>query len=216
MSRDLSSPAEAAIAERRLKVLMEKYDISIAEINRSQRAEPAEPLHANRYRERVRKRRTRPNVKWKQPRPSRRLHRTFALVAVSGFAVVLTVWFSLPFFNQRSSPISTVLPEKSSSGDQQRVAAALDSRIDSASIIEGETVVLHIAGTGLSSVPDISSLWRDFNILATDERKIPETNGLYVRVMLQPRRAGTIMIPSFYANGARSEHIILDVLDRNL
>ena len=170
MSRDLSSPAEAAIAERRLKVLMEKYDISIAEINRSQRVDPPEPQHAYRYGEPVRKRRTRPNVKWKQPRPSRRLHRVFALVAVSGFAVVLTVWFSLPLYNQRSGPISNVMLAKSSGDTQQRVATALSARIDSASIIEGETVVLHIAGTGLSTVPDISSLWQDFKILATDER----------------------------------------------
>ena len=76
-------------------------------------------------------------------------------------------------------------------------------------------IKLHINGTAISAMPDTSSLWQDFKIIGTNVTDGPDAQDFRIQMLLQPRRTGTLMIPSFRVDEVRSELIIVEVLKRN-
>ena len=215
MSEDAGSPAEAAIAERRLKVLMEKYDMSIAEIKRTEQEHVRYADHPNKPSTPVRRKRTRSSVRWKQPASSFKSNRLVAIAALCGFVATLGLWL---FFNGNDSVgghLIQIVEDQPSDNTQLYGEPALTAVVDRATVLDGGSFVLYIEGTGLSSIPDTSSLWRDFTVISTDISKKQNAHDYRIQVMLQPRRSGTLLVPSFSVNEVRSELIVIDVLPAN-
>lgn len=213
MSRDSGSPAEAAIAERRLNALMCKYDISFAEIGRVERSSQGRKDGGTAAS--VRRKRTSSSVQWKQPQSTRQPNRILAIIALCGFVVALGFWLLVSDVVEFNSPLVEIAPELQLEKPHGYQASSLIARLDRTTVIEGESVVLYITGSGVSSVPNTTSLWQDFKIIGTEFTEARETLGFRLRVMLQPRRAGTLVIPSFRVDEIRSELIVLDVLRRS-
>ena len=216
MSEDLSSTTEAAIANRRLKVLMNKHDISIDEIKRTEQGYSSQARHEDRQRAPVRRKRTRPkpSVQWKQPRSSAWPNRIFAMIAMVGFVATLGLWITFTSDKETGSPITGILQALQPENTPRYGTPSLTTRVDRASVFEGELITLHINGSGVSAKPDTSSLWQDFKIIGTDVTGTPDAEDFRLQMMLQPRRAGTLIIPSFYVDEVRSQMIIMNVLPR--
>ena len=89
------------------------------------------------------------------------------------------------------------------------------TQLERSSIFEGESIALYINGSGLSAKPDTSSLWQDFKIIATTITEGSNHRDFRIRMMLEPRRTGTIFIPSFNVGDVQSELTILNVLPKN-
>jgi hypothetical protein len=212
MAKDTGSPAEAEIADRRLKALMEKHDISFAEIRRAS-GDPL-PEHTRPQYPPVRRKRTRPNVRWRQPAAARRRYRIIASVAVGGFAAVLALWIFTTGVVDTGNSITETLTVTAGNTFSQRGPAVLNSQVDRATVVEGESLVLHITGGGISAMPDTSSLWQDFQITGTEVKESRDGREFHAQVRLQPRRTGTVIIPPFNVDGLRTEIIVIDVLER--
>lgn len=215
MSEDSSSPTEAAIADRRLKVLMNKHDMSIAEIKRTEQRYASQEQHENRQKTPARRKRTRTTVQWKQPHSAVRSNRIFALVAMLGFVAALGFWITLTGVDGNKVPMPEILQTRPLQKPLQAGTSSLTTRLNKTSVIEGESIVLHINGTAISAMPDTSSLWQDFKIIATEVTEGPNAQDFRIQMLLQPRRTGTLMIPSFRVDEVRSELIIVEVLKRN-
>lgn len=215
MSEDLSSPTEAAIADRRLKVLMVKHDISIEEIKRTERGYSSQARHEDRQTAPVRRKRTRSSVQWKQPQSSVRPNRIFAMVAMFGFvAAALSLWITFTGVEGARGPITENFQTHQLEKSPRYGTPSLTTRVDRTSVFKGESIVLYIKGSGISAKPNTSSLWQDFKIIGADVTESPNSQDFQIRMMLQPRRTGTLIIPSFYADEVRSELIIMDILHR--
>lgn len=214
MSQDTGSPAEAAIAARRLKALMVKHDMSIAEVKRSDQGHSSQARHEDRQKKPARRKRTQSSVQWKQPRPSAWPIRIFAIVALFGFVATLGFWITVTGVEGDNSPITKITQTQKLENSRRRGTPSLTTRVNRTSVFEGEPIELYITGSGLSAKPNTSSLWQDFNIIATDATQGPDNQDFRIRTMLQPRRTGTLIIPSLYADGVRSELIVIEVLQR--
>lgn len=91
--------------------------------------------------------------------------------------------------------------------------------LDRNSMQLGETVTLNIeSDDSTASEPDFSGLLNDFNSLGTQSsRQISMTNGstsakTVWAIGLEPKRAGTLTIPSFNVGGASTDPLVLTVL----
>lgn len=213
MSEDSGSPTEAAIAERRLKALMIEHDISITEIKPPEQDGGTQTQQDQRTP--VRRKRARQSVQWKTPRPSARANRVFALVAMLGFIGALSLWILFTGAERTGSYSTATAPTRQREESPQQRSPILTTQVDRTNVIEGESVVLNINGSGVSAMPDTSHLWQDFKIIGTNVTEGPDSQDYRIRIMLQPLRTGTIFIPSFSAGDARSEMIIINVLTRS-
>ncbi len=214
MSRDPGSPAEAAIAERRLNALMGQYDISFAEIRRYERSSEKKkdigPQASGR------RKRTSSSVQRTQPPPpGRKQNRIIAFIAFCGLMTALGFWFLFSGVVEIKSPLGDIAYELRAEKPHQHLTSTLIAQVDRATVVEGDSVVLYITGSGVPTVPNTSSLWQDFKIIGTEITQTRSPQGFRLRVMLQPRRTGTLVIPSFRVNEIGSELILLDVLPRN-
>ena len=206
MSRDLSSPAEAAIASRRLNALMKQYDVSLTEINRSDQ-QPAHPeTTAKHPRSTVRRKRRRPKAASS--------NRKIKAASIGTFIVALGVssYFIYTRVNENSLG-HTVAFEPNLPGTSRTQTPTLTARADRTTIIEGGTFVLNITGAAVSSVPNTSILFSDFHIIQSQVNR--SSQGFQMRLELQPRQSGMLYIPSFYADDVSSDSVMINVLSRN-
>ncbi len=208
MSRDTSSPVEAAIATRRMKALMGKFDVTLAEIADTDRNTTGEPsVNASGSSTRRKRRRKRPPVQRKRTvRP--------VILAASGIAIAVGSWLLFTSVNNTGSGAEGGLARQVVQGSRQK-APSLNTKVERSSIMEGESIVLHVSGSAVSSVPSTSSLLQDFRIIETQVKRAANTQDFHMRVELQPRETGMLFIPSFYVDGIRTEGIIIDVVARN-
>lgn len=213
MSRDPGSPVEAAIAERRLNALMGQYDISFAEIRRFERS--SEKKKDSGPQASGRRKRTSSSVQRTQPPPGRKHNRIIAFIAFCGFITALGFWFLFSGVVEIKSPLGDIAYELRAGKPHEQLTSTLTAQVDRATAVEGDSVVLYITGSGVLTVPNTSSLWQDFKILGTEVTQTRSPQGFRLRVMLQPRRTGTLVIPSFRVNEIGSELIVLDVLPRS-
>jgi len=212
MSQDSSSPSEAAIADRRLKVLIDEHHITLEEIK------GIEPDSSSRHRHDVsrrpsgRRKRTRSARQRKKP-SSFQSKRFVAVIAVC--AVAFTFWIIFASVDETNGFISSVTGGRSVENTSRPGTPSLTTNVERASVVEGESFVLYINGSGISSVPNTSSLASNFRIVATQVQESANTNSFTIRLGLEPRQTGVLFIPSFFADGISSERILLDVVPRN-
>lgn len=99
-------------------------------------------------------------------------------------------------------------------------AASVRASLDRQSVSLGETVTLnlHVASGGsFTSMPDLSPLQQDFTILGQSQSSdISIVNGkrsseLVIGIVLQPKRVGTLTIPSLSVAGAQTTPLQLQV-----
>ena len=99
-------------------------------------------------------------------------------------------------------------------------AASLDTRVDRETVIDGETIVLYIEGTGLSSLPDTSVLLPAFRIIQSGQSRSQSiingqrTSGFEIRLELQAKNTGTNTIPAMTVDGVSSSAITVNVVTR--
>ena len=214
MSEDPGSPAEAAIAKRRLKALMVEHDLSIREIKRTKRRDSTQAGHEETQSSPARRKRTQSSVRWKQPRSNVWPIRIVAIVAMLGFVATLYAWISFTGTQRTGYPIAEFFHPQQLENSPRYGTPSLTTRVDRASVFEGESVTLYINGSGVSDEPNTSSLWQDFKIIAIENTNGPDKQDFRIRMILQPRRTGTLIIPSFRAGSVSSELIIMNVLIR--
>ena len=100
------------------------------------------------------------------------------------------------------------------------LAASLETEVDRTTVIDGESVVLYINGSGLSEIPDTSILLTDFRIVQSGVSSSQQivngvsTRGYKVRLELQPEKTGSVAIPVFTVDGISSEPIGIEVVPR--
>ena len=134
------------------------------------------------------------------PPASRSRTRFFA----SGFLPVL--WWAL------------VLSAIVSSG--QAGAASLEAEVRKQTVVDGETVLLYIIGEDLRAYPDTTELNRRFDIVGSRRQQSQFVDGGVVKsrytmlLELLPKHLGVSDIPSFEADGQRSEKISIEVVAR--
>ncbi len=208
MSRDSSSPAEAAIAARRMDALMEKYDVSLAEITGSDQ---------DYFRRNTSERAPRPSARRKRKRARPRVQRKRTvrpvILAACGIAIAVSAWFVLTRVDEFRL-ITTGAVARHAVDNSRLKAPSLYSKVERSSIMEGEAIVLYVTGTAVSSVPNTSRLLQDFRIIKTQINQGTDTQGFQMRLELKPRQTGMLYIPSFYVDGVRSKAIIIDVVAR--
>lgn len=97
-------------------------------------------------------------------------------------------------------------------------AGTLETEVDREKIIDGESIVLYITGTDLTSFPDTSALLARFRIIHSGEAfsnsiiNGKRTAGFKIRLELQPLRTGAATIPAFTVDGVSSEPIVVEVV----
>lgn len=220
MAQDSSSPAEAAIAARRMEALMIEYDVTLEEITDTgqhffdQEPTPypsSPPMH---------KRRTRASSTRRQRRQSNRRQSTVqrkksykpAFIVACGTAAVAS-WLWLNHGNNSGfSPLNIL--NRDNGAVTAHTKPFLHTEVARSSIVEGEHIVLHVTGALLSSTPNTSSLIKDFKIIDTQVKSGANTKQFQAFMKLQPRKTGMLHIPSFYADGVKSKPIIIDVVPR--
>ena len=206
MSRDSGSPAEAAIASRRLDTLMQQYDVSLAEITRSARQPAQTETNAKRARSTVRRKRRQP----KTAPPNRKIR----AASISAFIVALGLSSYFIYTKVNENSLShTVTFEPNLPGSSGLQTPTLTAKVDRTTIIEGGTFVLNITGAAVSSVPNTSVLFSDFHIIQSQVNR--SSQGFQMRVELQPRQSGMLFIPSFNADDVSSDSVMINVLSRN-
>ena len=98
-------------------------------------------------------------------------------------------------------------------------AAGVQATLDRSSIQLGETVTLnlHVDGGGNAAMPDLGPLQQDFDILGRSQSSsLSIVNGkrsaeLVIGVVLRPKHAGTLTIPSLTVGGAQTAPLTLEV-----
>ena len=134
------------------------------------------------------------------PPASRSRTRFFA----SGFLTIL--WWAL------------LLSAIVSSG--QAGAASLEAEVRKQTVVDGETVLLYIIGEDLRAYPDTTELNRRFDIVGSRRQQSQFVDGGVVKsrytmlLELLPKHLGVSDIPSFEADGQRSEKISIEVVQR--
>jgi len=215
MSRDASSPPEAAIADRRLKVLMDEHRITLEEIKGSEQDSSSPIERDGPVRSPVRRKRTRSSGRQNKKRFSVRRSHLFATIAVCGIGVALSLWVAYSGVDDTSDRIVEILNTHRSAKSSQSGTPSLTASVERASVIEGESIVLYINGSSLSRPPNTSSLESNFSVIGIQANQSADTQDFQIRMVLQPRQTGVLFIPSFFADGVQSEQIVLDVVPRN-
>ena len=98
-------------------------------------------------------------------------------------------------------------------------AAGVQATLDRSTMQLGETVTLnlHVDGGGNVAMPDLGPLQQDFDILGRSQSSnLSIVNGrssseLVIGVVLRPKHAGTLTIPSLTVAGARTAPLRLEV-----
>jgi len=218
MSRDSGSPAEAAIADRRLSALMEKHHITLEQIKGTERQDSStvqtEEQRGHTVRRKRRRTSTRSPSEPKDTRTAVRLDRVAAVIAISGVGLAFIVWFTFTGIEssgeRMTGSLASLQPEKS----PEPGTPFLSANVERASLIEDEPVVLFINGSAVSRAPDTSSLASDFIIIDKQLQASANNKAFQIRMILQPRETGVLFIPSFTVDGVRTEGIILNVVPR--
>jgi len=218
MSQDAGSPAEAAIADRRLSALMEKHDISLDQIKNIEREYSASvsPEEQKDYTVRRKRRRSskRSSSQSKETRTAVRLDRVAAVIAMCGIGLALIVWQTFTRIENNEGRITGTLAVHQSEKLPENETPFLSANVERASLIEDESVVLFINGSAVSKVPDTSSLASDFIIIDKQLKTGANKKAFQLRMLLQPRKTGVLFIPSLSVDGVRSEGIILNIVPR--
>ncbi len=100
------------------------------------------------------------------------------------------------------------------------MAATLESEVDRETVIEGESVVLYITGTGLGSLPDTSPLLKNFIIVQSGVSSSDSivngqrTRGFKIRLELQAKKTGKMAIPALTVDGVSSDSLVVEVVAR--
>jgi len=99
-------------------------------------------------------------------------------------------------------------------------AGTLRTEVDRENVIDGESVVLYIEGQGLNKAPDTAPLLKDFVIIQSgiSESRI-EIQGkpdiaYQIRLELQPKRVGKLLIPRLSVGDVSSSPIAVEVVPR--
>jgi len=211
MSQDSSSPSEAAIADRRLKVLIDEHRITLDEIKGTEPDSSSRHRRDVSRRSSVRRKRTRSTRQRKKP-SSFQSKRIIAAIAMC--AVAFIFWIIFAGVEETGGLISSVTGGRSVEDASRHIPPSLTTNVERASVVEGESFVLYINGSGLSAMPNTSSLASNFRIVGTQVQESANTNNFTIRMVLEPRQTGVLFIPSFFADGVSSERIILDVVPR--
>lgn len=214
MSQDSGSPAEAAIADRRLKALIEKHHLTLEEIKGTKREDTSRARHEGARRSSTRRKRTRPSVKKKQKRFSVQPSHVAPVTAMCGIGLALSLWIVFNAVEDSNGSIKRELEPRQLENSAQSTAASLTTGVNRTSVIEGDSILLYINGSGLSKAPNLSALAASFRIIEQQIREGVNTRDFQIRMVLQPRQTGLLFIPSFFVDGIKSEQIILDVLPR--
>jgi len=214
MSQDSGSPAEAAIADRRLKALIEKHHLTLEEIKGTKREDTSRTRHEGARKPSKRRKRTRPSAKQKQKRFSIRPNRVAPAMALCGIGVVLSLWIAFNGVEESSGGIKGILEPRQLENSAQSTAASLTTSVNRTSVIEGESIMLYLNGSGLSTKPNLSVLAPSFRIIEQQVKEGVKAQDFQIRMLLQPRQTGVLFIPSFFVDGIKSEQIILDVRPR--
>ena len=221
MSQDSGSPAEAAIADRRLSALMEKHDITLDQIKGIEReysssvhSSSVRPEEQKEYTVRRKRRRTRSSSQPKKNRTTVRLDRVAAVIAMCGISLALIVWFAFTGLEHNDRSITDTLAVLQTEKAPEQGTPFLSANVERASLIEDESVVLVIKGAAVSKAPDTSSLASEFIIIDKQLKTGANDKTFQIRMLLQPRKTGVLFIPSFSVDGVRSEGIILNIVPR--
>lgn len=129
-------------------------------------------------------------------------------------AVAFIFWIIFAGVEETGGLISSVTGGRSVEDASRHISSSLTTNVERASVVEGESFVLYINGSGLSAMPNTSSLASNFRIVGTQVQESANTNNFTIRMVLEPRQTGVLFIPSFFADGVSSERIILDVVPR--
>ena len=101
--------------------------------------------------------------------------------------------------------------------------AGVSATLDRSTIAEGDTVMLTIEAEGQhvqGTQPDLSPLWKDFNILGTStSQQMQIINGRMsssasLRVELEPKHGGRIEIPALKVGGETTAPLTLTIADQ--
>ena len=96
----------------------------------------------------------------------------------------------------------------------------LEATVERQTVIDGESVLLYVKGEGLTQLPDVSSLSKQFDVI--DSRRSNSQvidNGVVksqflMRFELLPKNLGQTVIPSFTADGVSSQPVTINVVER--
>ena len=219
MSQDQSSPTEAAIAARRMRVLMSTHDITIDEL-RATRDEYSPAHHEEKRRPNARRKRKSSSVRRKRAKRFTWSKFIGFVIAMCGLVFVFKTIATYTDLNGFQIPGSDVLKSTQPHITTQTVNPVLTAKVERTTVVEDEFIVLWINGSGVSSLPETSSLLGSFRIVGKAVNKTDRTDGgvrvegFQIRIDMQATKTGTLFIPSFYADGARSELIVINVLSR--
>ena len=220
MSQDQGSPAEADIAARRMRALMSTHDITIDELRGIDRDDYSLAHHEEKRRSSARRKRKSSSVRRKQVKRFTWSNFIVFVIAMCGLVFVFKSITTYTDLNGFQIPGSDVLNSTQPRSTTKTVNPLLTAKVERATVVEDELIVLWINGSGVSSLPETSSLLSSFRIIGTSVNEIDRTDGgvsvegFQIRIEMQATKTGTLFIPSFYADGARSELIIINVLSR--
>ena len=219
MSQDQSSPTEAAIAARRMRVLMSTHDITIDELRGISRDDYSPAQHEEKRRPNARRKRKSSSVRRKQVKRFTWSNFIVFVIAMCGLVFVFKSITKYTDLNAFQIPGSDVFKSTRPRINTQTVNPVLTAKVERATVVEDELIVLWINGSGVSSLPETSSLLASFRIVgkAVNEidRSVGGIDGFQIRIEMQATKTGTLFIPAFFADGARSELIVINVLSRN-
>lgn len=216
MSQDLSSPAEAAIADRRLSALMQQHHITLEQIRitpeHSSPVTSEQPVRQEVRRKRKRKRTSaRSSPKPKETRTTAHLDRVAAVIALCGIGLSIIVWITFTTFESSGEQHTSQSEALQLGTSAEHGTPALTSNVERAALFEGESVTLYINGSAISRAPDISGLASDFVIIGKQINSDRGKDAFQIRLVLQPRKTGVLFIPSFTVDGVRSAGIMVNV-----
>lgn len=98
--------------------------------------------------------------------------------------------------------------------------SGLVAEVDRQTVIDGESVVLYIKGTDLSTLPDLASLSTNFRIIDTGQSSSQTVvNGksshtYTLRLELQPKSLGSTVIPALTVGNVSTDPITVEVVAR--
>jgi len=128
---------------------------------------------------------------------------------------MLGVWIVFPDGEKIAGSDNSNLQTGQSEATLRYVAPSLTASVQRTSVIAGESIVLYINGSGVSAVPDTSGLLANFRIIGSNTSnatRVKDGVSFQMRLELQPRQAGILIIPSFFVDGVVSKQIVVDVV----
>ena len=175
MSQDQSSPAEADIAARRMRALMSTHDITIDELRGIDRDDYSPVHHEEKRRPNARRKRKSSSVRRKQAKRFTWSKFIFFVIAMVGLIFVFNSIATYTDLNGFQIPGSDVLKSTQPHITTQTVNPVLTAKVERTTVVEGELIVLWINGSGVSSLPETSSLLGSFRIVGKAVNKTDRT-----------------------------------------